>query len=41
MALWIILAILAVLVIAVVALFNGFVLKRNRVDRANADLDAA
>lgn len=38
---WIILAIVVVLVIAVVGLFNGFVLKRNRVDRADADLNAA
>lgn len=38
---WIILIILAVLVVGVIALFNGFVQKRNRVDRANADLDAA
>jgi LemA protein len=41
MWLWIIVGLLVLLVIVAVALFNGFVTKRNRVDRANADLDAA
>jgi LemA protein len=41
MWMWIILGVLVVVAVVLVGLYNGFVLKRNRVERASADLDAS